>query len=124
MSTKSGKPSTPSESSAKYDTEVITMDKEKKLAADAQTRAFQHGFMIGFMNGARVATEAFNVAVEQAINASIEGSKAADVYLGQSCRSPLCCNFRPCSTKHCSPECEATERAWGEGTIPASARIH
>jgi hypothetical protein len=87
--------------------------KEMELSADKQTKAFQHGFMVGFMNGAKVATEAFGVAMEEAVNASIGAHKATDVYLRHSCRSPVCFNFRPGSKNYCSPECETPEQTLG-----------
>jgi len=103
--------------------QMETMQQQEKTPA-GEIRAFQHGFVVGFMNGARVATEAFNAAIEKAIDASIEGNKATNVYLGQSCRSPICFNFRPASTKYCSPDCEAMDHAWGMETGSTTAVVN
>jgi hypothetical protein len=99
------------------------MKEDKKTKADEQKRTFQHGFVVGFMNGARTITEAFRGALDQAVEATLEGKKATDVYLQHSCLNPVCLNFRPGSTSYCSPECETTEQAWGSA-VSSSAMVH
>lgn len=87
-------------------------DTGKKSDTDDRTAAFQHGFMVGFMNGVRLATEAIGSAIREGINASTQTTTVTDVYLEHSCQSPICLNFRPGSTDYCSPECERADRAW------------
>ena len=99
--------------------------KQQKIRVDEpQARAFQHGFVVGFMNGARTITEAFRAALEGAIETTLEQNKATEVYLSHSCRNPVCLNFRPESTTYCGPECEATERAWHARPLSSSAMVH
>jgi hypothetical protein len=100
------------------------MKQEKKTkTVEQETRTFQHGFVVGFMNGARSITEAFRAALDESIETALAGDKATDVYLEHSCRNPGCLNFRPGSAGHCSPACEATESAW-HAAVSTSAMVH
>jgi hypothetical protein len=91
----------------------VRMEKEEaKLCSDEQTRAFQHGFMVGFMNGARATSEAVTAAIEKGVSLTIEQNRATHAYCDHHCRSPICINFRPGSTDFCSPECEAADQTW------------
>ena len=121
---KMGETSMHSKHAAACKAQVKSMGQEEKPPVTEETRAFQHGFVVGFMNGARVATEAFNAAIEEAVDASIQGNKATQVYLGHSCRSPICFNYRPGSTRYCSPDCEAMERAWGSASGSAHVIVN